>query len=316
MAAPMSRILHTCRLLLFTKNLSLLTRRNLSISSLTARGNHEEGQRVEDDEKSDAKETHFGFEQVSEEEKAEKVFDVFKNVADKYDVMNDAMSLAIHRLWKDRFMQVLAPPPGTRLLDVAGGTGDIAFRFLDYTSREAKNSDLPEPSHVTVCDINPSMLKVGEERAKARGIHSGLAWMEGNAEELPINTESVDAYTIAFGIRNVTHIEKVLEEAYRVLVPGGRFLCLEFSHVQNPMLKSLYDNYSFQVIPVIGQVIAGDYKSYQYLVESIRQFPDQERFATMMRNAGFSMVTYENLSLGIAAIHSGFKMDSLWMGSG
>ncbi|XP_033628051.1 2-methoxy-6-polyprenyl-1,4-benzoquinol methylase, mitochondrial-like [Asterias rubens] len=293
------------------------------------------------------KETHFGYETVLESEKTEKVYKVFKNVAESYDSMNDAMSLGIHRLWKDRFLQVLKPTPGTRLLDVAGGTGDIAFRFLDFvrnarlnsiptsgmpSSRHAETSSSEssssfdgedaafrseeqeassgwrEDTRVTVCDINQSMLKVGRQRAEQRGLTEGISWVAGNAEELPIASESVDAYTIAFGIRNVTHVEEALSEAYRVLVPGGRFLCLEFSQVNNPVLRSLYDNYSFQVIPVLGQVIASDWKSYQYLVESIRQFPNQEDFSAMIREAGFSMVTHENLSFGIAAIHSGFKL--------
>ncbi|XP_022108466.1 2-methoxy-6-polyprenyl-1,4-benzoquinol methylase, mitochondrial-like [Acanthaster planci] len=282
------------------------------------------------------KETHFGFETVKETEKPGKVYEIFKNVAEKYDVMNDAMSLGIHRLWKDQFMQVLKPTQGTRLLDVAGGTGDIAFRFLDFVrnaqlsslslgrqSDSSSSSDSGSDSEytsdkgrsgwrdgtrVTVCDISLPMLKVGQQRAEERGLTEGISWVVGDAEELPIASESVDACTIAFGIRNVTHVQEALNEAHRVLVPGGRFLCLEFSHINNPLLRSLYDNYSFQVIPVLGQVIASDWKSYQYLVESIRQFPNQEEFAEMIQDAGFSMVTYENLSFGIAAIHSGFKL--------
>ncbi|XP_071479430.1 ubiquinone/menaquinone biosynthesis C-methyltransferase UbiE-like [Diadema antillarum] len=290
-----------------------------------------------------ANETHFGYEKVSEEEKTERVHQVFSSVAKKYDVMNDAMSLGIHRLWKDYFMHVLKPTPGTQLLDVAGGTGDIAFRFLDYInnlkdddphftdewSEDIRVSELElgsaglhddtengdgedgassQQHHVTVCDINENMLKVGKKRAGQRGIYEGISWVVGNAEELPIADDSMDAYTIAFGIRNVTKVEAALDEAYRVLKPGGRFLCLEFSEVQNPLLKMAYDRYSFDVIPVLGDVIAGDWKSYKYLVESIRQFPNQEEFSEMIRDAGFSLVRHENLSLGIAAIHSGFKL--------
>ncbi|XP_790868.3 2-methoxy-6-polyprenyl-1,4-benzoquinol methylase, mitochondrial [Strongylocentrotus purpuratus] len=288
-------------------------------------------------------ETHFGFENVSKAEKTERVHQVFSNVADSYDTMNDAMSLGIHRLWKDYFMQaMLKPTPGTRLLDVAGGTGDIAFRFLDYINHlkqdpefteewpdeirwsgletgedaiqrgdgdpEGAGQTVPVEQHVTVCDINEDMLRVGKKRAKQRGIQSGISWVCGNAEELPIADDSMDAYTIAFGIRNVTNVDQALDEAYRVLKPGGRFLCLEFSEVQNSLLRMAYDRYSFDVIPVLGDVIAGDWKSYKYLVESIRQFPNQKEFSAMIEDAGFSLVRHENLSLGIAAIHSGFKL--------
>ncbi|KAJ0067884.1 hypothetical protein NL108_011652, partial [Boleophthalmus pectinirostris] len=227
-------------------------------------------------------------------------YQVFENVAQKYDVMNDAMSLGIHRLWKDLLLHAMNPQPGARLLDVAGGTGDIAFRFLEYIKsqedkmrrREVKAMQTPswqeisakyseeqgaEPqeSGAVVCDINKEMLKVGKEKADSMGITSGLSWVAGDAEELPFGDDEFDIYTIAFGIRNVTHIEQALLEAQRVLKPGGRFMCLEFSKVSNPILSKIYDAYSFQVIPVLGEVIAGDWKSYQYLVESIRRFPDQ-----------------------------------------
>lgn len=251
--------------------------------------------------------THFGFETVTEEEKGQKVYNVFHNVAEKYDIMNDVMSGGIHRLWKDYFVRCMSPTPGTRLLDVAGGTGDIAFRFIDFVRHSKSSSDTVGDSHVTVCDINQAMLDVGERKAASRG-RSEISWLLGNAEQLPVSDDSYDVYTVAFGIRNMTHIDRVLSEAYRVLRPGGRFMCLEFSQVSYPLIRSVYDAYSFHVIPVMGQIIAGDWKSYQYLVESIRQFPCQEEFKEMIEDAGFSDVTYENLMFGVAAIHSGFKL--------
>ncbi|XP_072288527.1 2-methoxy-6-polyprenyl-1,4-benzoquinol methylase, mitochondrial [Eucyclogobius newberryi] len=279
------------------------------------------------------KSTHFGFDTVLEEEKAKKVYQVFENVAQKYDVMNDAMSLGIHRLWKDVLLHIMNPQPGARLLDVAGGTGDIAFRFLEYVkSQEEKmrrkeasvlqtpswqdistnysdeQGTEPQESKAVVCDINKEMLKVGKQKADGMGITSGLSWVVGDAEELPFGDDEFDIYTIAFGIRNVTHIEQALQEAHRVLKPGGRFMCLEFSKMSNPLLSKIYDAYSFQVIPVLGEVIAGDWKSYQYLVESIRKFPDQEEFKTMIDDAGFYCVRYHNLTGGIVALHSGFKL--------
>ncbi|XP_047237137.1 2-methoxy-6-polyprenyl-1,4-benzoquinol methylase, mitochondrial [Girardinichthys multiradiatus] len=275
--------------------------------------------------------THFGFETVSEAEKAKRVYKVFENVAQKYDIMNDAMSLGVHRLWKDMLLHAMHPQPGARLLDVAGGTGDISFRFLDYVyyqqerqKRRATGSsqslswqdisdkypdeDRPQESRAVVCDINKEMLKVGKQRAESMGIISGVSWVVGDAEELPFDDDQFDIYTIAFGIRNVTHINQALQEAFRVLKPGGRFMCLEFSKVTNPILASLYDAYSFQVIPVLGEVIAGDWKSYQYLVESIRKFPDQEEFKGMIEDAGFCCVQYFNFTGGVVALHSGFKL--------
>ncbi|KAG5878552.1 hypothetical protein JTB14_018874 [Gonioctena quinquepunctata] len=250
------------------------------------------------------KNTHFGFETVKESEKEQKVHEVFENVAMDYDVMNDAMSLGIHRVWKDYFLGKLHPTNDTELLDVAGGTGDIAFRFLNF----AKNNDLTN-CRVTVCDINANMLEVGKIRSKNLNHDpDSISWEEGNAEKLPFSDNSFNAYTIAFGIRNCTHIDKVLEEAYRVLQPGGRFMCLEFSHLNNSTAQWVYDQYSFQMIPVLGQIIAGKWKAYQYLVESIRQFPTQENFKSMIEEAGFRQVTYENLTLGIVAVHSGFKI--------
>lgn len=254
-------------------------------------------------------------------------------MAQKYDTMNDAMSLGVHRLWKDTLLHVMHPQPGVRLLDVAGGTGDIAFRFLEYVrfqqerqKRRAARSmqapswqdisnnysteeeDGPQESRAVVCDINKEMLRVGKQKADGLGISAGLSWVVGDAEELPFDDDQFDIYTIAFGIRNVTHIDQALQEALRVLKPGGRFMCLEFSKVTNPVLARLYDAYSFQMIPVLGEVIAGDWKSYQYLVESIRKFPDQEEFKGMIEDAGFYSVKYCNLTGGVVALHSGFKL--------
>lgn len=257
------------------------------------------------------KETHFGYQTISESEKTQKVYEVFENVANKYDKMNDAMSFFVHRVWKDIFIQRLAPTQGTQLLDVAGGTGDIAFRYIKYLRNLPPNKvePLSSVSTATVCDINRAMLNVGKERAKKLDFaDSEITWLEADAESLPIESNSFTAYTIAFGIRNCTHVDKVLDEAYRVLKPGGRFMCLEFSHVNNEMLRWIYDQYSLQMIPVMGQVIAGDWKSYQYLVESIRKFPNQESFKEMIQAAGFSCVSYENLTFGVVSIHSGFKL--------
>jgi len=271
---------------------------------------------VKSDNSTTAK-THFGFETVTEKEKEEKVYSVFHNVAEKYDLMNDVMSGGIHRLWKDYFMWRMAPTPGSRLLDVAGGTGDIAFRFLNFVRNQtpydicqSNETNTARQTHVTVCDINQAMLDVGKQKAAALGHDKTgmLSWLLGNAEQLSVEDNSVDIYTVAFGIRNMTHIDRVLAEAYRVLKHGGRFMCLEFSEVPNTVIRRIYDAYSFQVVPVMGQVVAGDWKSYQYLVESIRQFPCQEDFKEMIEDAGFCNVSYENLMLGVAAIHSGFKL--------
>ncbi|SES70562.1 bifunctional demethylmenaquinone methyltransferase/2-methoxy-6-polyprenyl-1,4-benzoquinol methylase UbiE [Oceanicella actignis] len=243
--------------------------------------------------------THFGFRDVPEREKARLVHGVFTSVASKYDVMNDVMSAGVHRLWKDAMMDWLAPRPGMRLLDVAGGTGDIAFRFL----RRVRGR-----GHAVVCDMTESMLVEGRKRADAAEMGDSLDWVCGDAMSLPFPDRSFDAYTIAFGIRNVTRIEAALAEARRVLRPGGRFLCLEFSRIPVGGLQKLYDLYSFHVIPRMGQVIAGDRDSYQYLVESIRRFPDQESFAQMIRDAGFGRVAYRNLTMGVAALHSGWRI--------
>ncbi|XP_063708318.1 2-methoxy-6-polyprenyl-1,4-benzoquinol methylase, mitochondrial [Culicoides brevitarsis] len=257
------------------------------------------------------KETHFGFTNVSAHEKSEKVYKVFADVAANYDLMNDAMSFGIHRMWKDIFIQRLGPTMGTHLLDMAGGTGDISFRFANYL-KSVHNKSVSPLSQVTIADINENMLSVGKQRAKDLKLdkleYCKINWAVANAENLQFDDDSFSAYTIAFGIRNVTNIEKALLEAYRVLKPGGRFMCLEFSHLENKTLQWLYDQYSFQVIPPMGQILAGSWKPYQYLVESIRKFPNQNEFKYMIEEAGFKMVTYENLSLGICSIHSGFKL--------
>ncbi|WP_375262880.1 bifunctional demethylmenaquinone methyltransferase/2-methoxy-6-polyprenyl-1,4-benzoquinol methylase UbiE [Palleronia sp.] len=242
--------------------------------------------------------THFGYETIPEAEKAGRVRGVFTSVASRYDVMNDVMSLGIHRLWKDAMMDWLAPRAGQRLLDVAGGTGDVAFRFLKRA-----------PSAMaTVLDLTDSMLDAGRERAEAESLGDRLDWVVGDAMALPFEDRSFDVYTISFGIRNVTRIQDALSEAYRVLKPGGRLMVLEFSQIPNDMMQKAYDLYSFNVIPRMGQAIARDRASYQYLVESIRRFPDQETFAGMIRDAGFEQVRYRNLSMGIAALHSGWKI--------
>ncbi|KAK9813099.1 hypothetical protein WJX72_009000 [[Myrmecia] bisecta] len=257
----------------------------------------------------------FGFKEVAAEEKVGLVGEVFRSVAPSYDIMNDLMSAGLHRLWKDRLVSKLCPFAGMQHLDVAGGTGDIAFRVLEAIRRaetdvqQQSGEPHPSPGVVTVCDINPAMLEEGKKKAIAAKYDlQGLRWQEGNAEALPFQDHSMDGYTIAFGIRNVTHIDKALQEAHRVLRPGGRFLCLEFSQVVLPGLRELYDLYSMNVIPKIGRVVANDEASYQYLVESIRRFPDQDTFAGMVEDAGLQQVEYENLSGGIVAIHSGFKL--------
>ena len=242
--------------------------------------------------------THFGYQEVAEDQKAGLVHGVFTNVASKYDIMNDVMSVGIHRVWKDAMMDWLAPRDGQKLLDVAGGTGDVAFRFLKRA---------PGAS-ATVLDMTESMLVEGQKRAEAAQMAEKLDWIVGDAMALPFPDNTFDRYTISFGIRNVTRIPDALAEAFRVLRPGGRLMVLEFSQLPNDGLQKLYDLYSFNVIPRMGQLIAGDRDSYQYLVESIRRFPDQETFADMIRTAGFEQVSYRNLSMGIAALHSGWKI--------
>lgn len=237
----------------------------------------------------------FGYEDVTPDEKTARVGGVFSSVARKYDIMNDAMSGGMHRLWKDRFVRQVKPRPGERILDMAGGTGDIAFRM------QARGA------HVTVSDINPDMLGVGQERAAKRGL-DGLDWSVQNAETLSFESASFDAYTIAFGIRNVTHIDKALREAHRVLKRGGRFFCLEFSTTLWPGFAEVYDAYSHKVVPKLGKLISGDEDSYRYLIESIRRFPDMPSFERMIGEAGFVQTRVEPMLGGLVAIHSGWKI--------
>jgi demethylmenaquinone methyltransferase/2-methoxy-6-polyprenyl-1,4-benzoquinol methylase len=241
----------------------------------------------------------FGYDEIDPQEKSSRVREVFRRVASRYDLMNDLMSGGIHRLWKEALLDWLAPRTGMHLIDVAGGTGDIAMRFLDRVDGEAR---------VTLVDINDAMLGVGRDRALDAGWLGEIDWIAGDAMQLPFPDRAFDAFTIAFGIRNVTHIDRALAEARRVLKPGGRFLCLEFSRIVLPVLNRIYDTYSFNVVPVIGRYVAKDEGSYRYLVESIRRFPDQPSFAALMRDAGFDQVRYRNLSGGIAAIHSGWRL--------
>ena len=249
-------------------------------------------------------ETDFGFRQVPRDTKASLVGAVFDRVAGRYDLMNDVMSAGVHRLWKRALVDQLRPRRDCHLVDVAGGTGDVAQRFLD---RAARNPDRWGAARATLCDINPSMLAQGRDRMLDRGRTDALVWVCGDAERLPFRDGSADAITIAFGIRNVTNPSVALADMYRVLRPGGQFLCLEFSHVASPGLEALYDTYSLRIIPALGELIAKDRDAYAYLVESVRRFPDQDRFAEMIASAGFSQVKYRNLSGGIAAIHSGWR---------
>lgn len=240
----------------------------------------------------------FGTRHVKPEDKAGLVRGVFDSVADSYDVMNDTMSLGIHRLWKNHLIRQIRPRAGLHYLDVAGGTGDIAFRI-----RKAAGADCK----ITICDINTEMLRVGRDRATNKGWLNDFEWVTGDAEKLPLPDNSVDVYTIAFGLRNVTRIDNALKEAYRVLKPGGRFFCLEFSKVTDPFLSHTYETYSDIFIPRMGQLIAKDRESYQYLIESIRKFPKQAELKSRMGHAGFEACRFTNLNFGIAAIHQGFK---------
>jgi len=249
----------------------------------------------------------FGFRDVPASEKARLVRGVFDSVASRYDLMNDLMSAGLHRLWKSIFIDRLNPQPGEILLDVAGGTGDIARAFLERADQRPRACSAP-PARAVIADINLEMLMAGRERAAINTVGDRLTHVCGDAETLPFPDRSIDAYTIAFGIRNVTRIERALAEARRVLKIGGRFQCLEFSHLATEGLQRLYDAYSFNVIPWLGEKVAGDRESYLYLVESIRRFPKQERFADMIREAGLSRVCVENLSAGIVAIHAGRRL--------
>jgi demethylmenaquinone methyltransferase/2-methoxy-6-polyprenyl-1,4-benzoquinol methylase len=246
--------------------------------------------------------THFGYRDVPLDDKQTLVNDVFHSVAQRYDLMNDLMSAGLHRVWKEAMINALNPPRSEApfaLLDVAGGTGDIAFRAAKAAGAGFQ---------ATVCDINSDMLSVGRERAVARHLEHQVSFVEGNAEALAFPDRSFDATTIAFGIRNVPRIDRALSEAFRVLKPGSRFLCLEFSTVDVPGLDRLYDMFSFKVIPQLGKAVTGDAESYQYLVESIRKFPRPAAFAEMIRAAGFSRATFQSFSGGIVALHSGWRL--------
>jgi demethylmenaquinone methyltransferase / 2-methoxy-6-polyprenyl-1,4-benzoquinol methylase len=249
-----------------------------------------------------ATQSTFGYRDVAEEQRQGLVNEVFTAVAERYDLMNDLMSGGLHRLWKSDFITMLNPPSGPqpmKLLDVAGGTGDVA---LKYMARGGVGCT------ATICDISAEMLEVGRRKVAGTGLSDRVTIVEANAETLPFADQTFDAYTIAFGIRNVTHIDRALKEAYRVLKLGGRFLCLEFAHVDVPLLDRLYDFHSFNVIPQLGRLAAGSAEPYQYLVESIRKFPNQETYAGLIRDAGFERVTYRNLTGGVAAIHSGWRL--------
>jgi demethylmenaquinone methyltransferase/2-methoxy-6-polyprenyl-1,4-benzoquinol methylase len=247
-------------------------------------------------------ETHFGYSTIPLDEKQGRVDDVFHSVARRYDLMNDLMSGGLHRAWKDALLTAVNPPKGDKpfaLLDLAGGTGDVAFRVAQAGGASTR---------VTVCDINAEMLAVGAERAAERGLDHAVTFEQGNAEELPYADKSFDCVTIAFGIRNVPRIDRALSEAYRVLKIGGRFLCLEFSSVDVPGLDALYELYSFKLIPRIGAAVTGDREAYQYLVESIRKFPKPPVFARMIETAGFRRVSFRQMTGGVVALHSGWKL--------
>ncbi len=251
--------------------------------------------------KSERQQADFGYRQVPLGEKQDLVDDVFHSVARRYDLMNDLMSFGLHRAWKDALVTAVNPPKNGpfALLDIAGGTGDVAFRVVERGGPQTR---------ATVCDINADMLEIGRERAATRSLEHAITFAEANAEALPFADRSFDAVTIAFGIRNVPRIEQALAEAYRVLKIGGKFACLEFSAVDVPGLDRLYDFYSFNVIPALGRAVTGDAESYRYLVESIRRFPSPQAFAAMLRMAGFARVTFQSMSGGIVALHSGWRL--------
>lgn len=241
----------------------------------------------------------FGERNVDAAEKTKLVQGVFDSVATKYDIMNDVMSGGVHRLWKDRFVRMIRPRAGLHYLDVAGGTGDISFRIRKKAGKNAR---------ITLCDLDEQMLRVGRDRSIDKGMMNEFEWITGNAESLPLPDNSVDVYTIAFGLRNVARIDTALSEAVRVLKPGGRFFCLEFSHVNDPFFADLYDKYSYALIPKMGEIIANDRDSYQYLVESIRKFPKQKDLVERMKQAGFIRAKYTDLSYGLVAIHEGLVL--------
>ena len=245
--------------------------------------------------------THFGFKEVDRDQKSNLVKNIFSNVAKKYDLMNDLMSAGTHRLWKNNMINCIDFFDNIKIIDVAGGTGDIAFRIAKKAQEKSLNYQ------IEVVDINPQMLEVGRLRAVDMNLFSHLNFVENDGENLKFADESFDVFTIAFGIRNFTNIDKGLREAHRVLKKGGKFICLEFSKVEDIFLQKIYDTYSFKIIPKIGEVILKDHDSYQYLVESIRKFPDQKSFTKLIENAGFSRVGYQNLTFGACAIHWGFK---------
>lgn len=246
----------------------------------------------------------FGFREIPTEQKSSLVRGVFESVADRYDLMNDLMSGGIHRFWKRTMIDWLRPRAGQQYIDVAGGTGDVAARIFDRIG-------LGEPaagSRIVVCDLTPAMLAIGRDRALDRGILRGIEWINGDAERLPFADRTFDAYTIAFGLRNLTHLDDALTEARRVLKPGGHFLCLEFSHVAVPILDRVYDLYSFQILPMLGQIVTQDRSAYQYLVESIRKFPRQDELSQRIASAGLDRVVFRNLTGGIAALHSAWRI--------
>jgi demethylmenaquinone methyltransferase/2-methoxy-6-polyprenyl-1,4-benzoquinol methylase len=245
----------------------------------------------------------FGYRDVPATEKAGMVRQVFDSVAPRYDLMNDLMSAGVHRLWKTALVDVLNPRSGEKFLDVAGGTGDVAFRIL--RRQMDKGGGRPD---VTVCDVNAAMLAVGRDRAVDRGLLKGIRWTTGDAESLPFPDRSFDGYTIAFGLRNVTDIDRALGEACRVLKPGGRFYCLEFSRVTSAPVGKVYDAYSSRALPLLGRLVANDPEAYRYLYESIRRFPPQRELADRMRRAGFANVSWRNMTMGVVALHGGWRV--------
>ncbi len=247
--------------------------------------------------------TDFGFKKVKIGEKSGLVKEVFDNVASKYDIMNDLMSSGLHRLWKDKMVEEIDLKRGKKykFLDVAGGTGDVSFKIAKKCQKFNIKTD------IEVSDINQEMLDVGKKRAIDNNLFEGLNFACANGEKLPHKNNQFDFYTIAFGIRNFTNIDKGLKEAYRVLKPGGKFICLEFSKVNNAVLSKLYDLYTFNVVPKIGKIVADDEESYRYLAESINKFPNQEKFKSMIQDAGFKNVSYQSLTFGTVAIHTGHK---------